>query len=416
MNHPHPHSVPGRGSHATHGKIEEVTHLSVKGGSIKATLGSHATHMCPCVHENRQARWNDIPKATQEDFKGTRWLRMVKASCHGDRPLDTVTFHLDPGAQTDSLRFALKVMFHQLHMLNYQPTLKNLRRKMTPEDRRDFDQCLHASDLSIRKGSEAYFIKEFQVLDVFWLSKPRPETNYVGIYVVCDGFMNDKDLDDNPVITDLFSKYYGNGLPYVFGGDCFIGKAKYRDYVFEPDIAESRMMPFTELLDLTWVDIDRDFHEGIMLQMDALKWNASQPCLIRCNYTIEQKLQIVKRSRVDSYKTAGNGYIKKGEYDKAEKEYTKALSEYPMFLSARNNRALAHLKLGNYDEAVCDGRLVLEIDPLNDRALMRVATGLKALGDGTSAEKMLRDFLSSPDVSDIEKVPVRKKLKEIIET
>jgi hypothetical protein len=47
---------------------------------------------------------------------------------------------------------------------------------------------------------------------------------------------------------------------------------------------------------------------------------------------------------------------------------------------------------------------------------MRVATGLKALGDGTSAEKMLRDFLSSPDVSDIEKVPVRKKLKEIIET
>eukprot|EP00889_Picochlorum_renovo_P002116 jgi/Picre1/29146/NNA_004539.t1 len=398
MNHPHPHSVPGRGSHASHDKIEEVTHLSVKGGSIKATLGSHATHMCPCVHENRQARWNNIPKATQEDFKGTQWLRMVKASCHGDRPLDTVTFHLDPGAQTDSLRFALKVMFHQLHRLNYQPTLNNLRRKMTPGDRRDFDQCLHASDLSVRKGSEAYFIKEFQVLDVFWLSKPRPETNYVGIYVIC------------------FPNIMGMVFRMSLGGDCFIGKAKYRDYVFEPDIAESRMMPFTELLDLTWVDIDRDFHEGIMLQMDALKWNASQPCLIRCNYTIEQKLQIVQRSRVNSYKTAGNGYIKKGEYDKAEKEYTKALSEYPMFLSARNNRALAHLKLGNYDDAVCDGRLILEIDPLNDRALMRVATGLKALGDGTSAEKMLRDFLSSPDVSDIEKVPVRKKLKEIIET
>lgn len=72
MSDPHPHSIPERASHAVHDKIEEVTHLSVKGGSIKATFGSHATHMCPCVNENRQARWNDIPKATQEDFKGTR--------------------------------------------------------------------------------------------------------------------------------------------------------------------------------------------------------------------------------------------------------------------------------------------------------------------------------------------------------
>lgn len=391
--------------------IEEVTHLCVKGKSIKARFGSHG--QSPCVLENTQARWKDIPRATEEDMKGTRWLRMVKVSCHGDCPLDTVTFHVDPGSQTESLWFALKVMFHQLHRMNYGPTLKNIRQRMRPEDRKEFDRCLHASDNSIRKGSEAYFIKEFQVLDVFWLSKPRPETNYVGIYVVCDGYINDKNLDDNATVMGLLSKYYGNGLPYMFGGDCFIGKATYRNYVFKPDITESAPIPFTEVSDLRWMDIDVDFHEGIMLQLEALKWNSSKPSLIRSHYTIEQKQEMIKRKRVDSYKTAGNAYIRKGEYDKAEKEYTKALSEYPMFLSARNNRALAHLKLGNYDDAVCDGRYVLEIDPLNDRALMRVATALNALGDGQSAERLLRDFLASPDVSDMEKAPVRKKLEEI---
>lgn len=67
----------------------------------------------------------------------------------------------------------------------------------------------------------------------------------------------------------------------------------------------------------------------------------------------------------------GNRCFKRGKFEEAIGHYDKALELNPDTIAARNNRAVAYLKLGNAKRALEDCDLVLARDPENVKALLR---------------------------------------------
>ncbi len=60
-------------------------------------------------------------------------------------------------------------------------------------------------------------------------------------------------------------------------------------------------------------------------------------------------------------------------YTQAIEDYTQALQLDPGLLTARNNRAACHIKLGQWKEAVEDCNAVLAVEAENAKALLRRA-------------------------------------------
>jgi tetratricopeptide (TPR) repeat protein len=77
----------------------------------------------------------------------------------------------------------------------------------------------------------------------------------------------------------------------------------------------------------------------------------------------------------DSY-SRGNDYYRKGEYDRAIADYTKAIKLDPKHAFFYNNRGIAYGKKGDRKQAIADYRKALEIDPSYQRA----KNNLKRLG------------------------------------
>jgi len=87
-----------------------------------------------------------------------------------------------------------------------------------------------------------------------------------------------------------------------------------------------------------------------------------------------------RKSRAEERKTKGNELMKSERYEEALAAYTDAIS-----LNNKNavyfcNRAAAHSKLGNHQEAVEDCVTALEIDPTYSKAYGRMGLAFSALG------------------------------------
>jgi tetratricopeptide (TPR) repeat protein len=64
-----------------------------------------------------------------------------------------------------------------------------------------------------------------------------------------------------------------------------------------------------------------------------------------------------------AYNGRGITYLKKGQYNQAISDFTKALEIIPRFAAAYNNRGLAYSDKGQYDQAISDFTKALEIKP-----------------------------------------------------
>ena len=95
----------------------------------------------------------------------------------------------------------------------------------------------------------------------------------------------------------------------------------------------------------------------------------------------------------ESAKEDGNVAFKKGDYLEAISLYSKALALDENMLVARNNRAMAHLKVGQWEDARIDCENVLEQDPRNVKALLRYAAANKELGYIDKARESLQKAL-----------------------
>ncbi|XP_034862284.1 mitochondrial import receptor subunit TOM34 isoform X2 [Mirounga leonina] len=91
----------------------------------------------------------------------------------------------------------------------------------------------------------------------------------------------------------------------------------------------------------------------------------------------------VERARV--LKEEGNELVKKGNHKKAIEKYSESLSFSDMESATYSNRALCHLALKQYKEAVRDCTEALRRDGKNVKALYRRAQAYKALKDYKSS-------------------------------
>lgn len=120
---------------------------------------------------------------------------------------------------------------------------------------------------------------------------------------------------------------------------------------------------------------------------------------------------IKELSPAESAKEDGNTAFKRGDFHEAISLYGKALAIDDNLTAARNNRAMAFIKLEKWKEALDDCKQVLELQPSNVKALLRAATATVELGNRDQAKKYLEDTLQI-EPRNSEAAERLKKLKE----
>lgn len=82
----------------------------------------------------------------------------------------------------------------------------------------------------------------------------------------------------------------------------------------------------------------------------------------------------------DDLKAQGNEFFSKGEYEKAEELFSKAINEYSPTAILFTNRAAARFHLNKFDECIEDACSAIELDKKWLKAYYRKAVALEALG------------------------------------
>ncbi len=82
----------------------------------------------------------------------------------------------------------------------------------------------------------------------------------------------------------------------------------------------------------------------------------------------------------DAYLKRGLAYAKKGQYDQAISDFTKALEINPRYAYAYNNRGLTYWNKGQYDQAISDFTKALEINPRDADAYVNRGVAYMSIG------------------------------------
>ena len=81
-----------------------------------------------------------------------------------------------------------------------------------------------------------------------------------------------------------------------------------------------------------------------------------------------------------SFKNEGNKLFKEGKYEEAREKYTEALKYDSTNSVIYSNRSTTHLKLKNYEEALCDALECIQLNPQWSKGFFRKAMALERLG------------------------------------
>lgn len=150
------------------------------------------------------------------------------------------------------------------------------------------------------------------------------------------------------------------------------------------------------------------------IEKEAEKWfkeglkhleNAPYDLSIECSTkAIELLSKLVKRdpdyveNYASTYYNRGTAYSNKGEYDKAIKDYNKAIELNPDFAGAYNNRGFAYYHQSDYDKAIENYNTAIELNPddvgaYNNRgaAYANVGNYKKTIEDFTKAIELNPD-------------------------
>jgi tetratricopeptide (TPR) repeat protein len=87
------------------------------------------------------------------------------------------------------------------------------------------------------------------------------------------------------------------------------------------------------------------------------------------------------------YNNRGNGYVAKGEYDLAIKDYEQAIKDDAQYAKAFNNRGVAYQKQDQYDLALQDFDAAIKLDPDYANAFANRGETYSKKGDFSSAAK-----------------------------
>lgn len=225
-----------------------------------------------------------------------------------------------------------------------------------------------------------------QMVESIPLMANTPQNGFVAVNMYSDDQASFKGAAPNPRATNILLSCGGN--PMTVLGDIFIGRLMDN----EEDFAR---MDFTldELRsDAPWVreaaaqaarrrDRSADT-QSFVERMRGAGANAAQQR--------PAAAEAAKAPPAEAAKARGNAAVARGDWSAAAEEYTGALKLDPGLVAARNNRALALLKLGRHEESEADCCAVLEAEPSNIKALLRRAAARAALGRREDAATDLR--------------------------
>ncbi|MCJ1417949.1 hypothetical protein MMC32_004294 [Xylographa parallela] len=105
----------------------------------------------------------------------------------------------------------------------------------------------------------------------------------------------------------------------------------------------------------------------------------------------------------EACKTAGNKFFKLGDYDKAIREYTKAVEADPTSPTYISNRSAALISANRYEEALEDAKYADDLEPGNAKVLLRMARIYTNLGRPQEALDIYSQI--HPPVSAKDKAP-----------
>jgi tetratricopeptide (TPR) repeat protein len=115
---------------------------------------------------------------------------------------------------------------------------------------------------------------------------------------------------------------------------------------------------------------------------------------------IDRFLNFMQRKKAERLLNEGVYYFTNGRYEKAIKNYTKAIEIVPTYLDAYGNRGLTYFYAGDIDQAMSDYEFVLERQP---RSIVYYNRSL-AYAEMGEADKAISDLSTAielaPDVPD----------------
>uniref|UniRef100_A0A7R9VTC5 Uncharacterized protein n=1 Tax=Chlamydomonas euryale TaxID=1486919 RepID=A0A7R9VTC5_9CHLO len=205
---------------------------------------------------------------------------------------------------------------------------------------------------------------DMQMVENVMLLPNNQETGYAGVNLYCDDQAQFKQLELNPRASQIAMCA---GKPLEVRGDVFLAR------VFDNEKDFQRM-------DFTLSEMSSSA-SWVMQAADIARRKAADPQVQNEFLDRVNKPQTARPARpaatvreltpAEVEKEEGNAAVKRGDWDAALQRYTAALELDPGLTAARNNRALALIKLKRYAEAEADCDAVVEKEPRNVKALLR---------------------------------------------
>ena len=104
-----------------------------------------------------------------------------------------------------------------------------------------------------------------------------------------------------------------------------------------------------------------------------------------CGVALSRTTQTANPQTADDYFKRGNGFLNKGNFEKAIADYTEALRLDPQLAKAYFNRALAHFNLKDYVTSIADSTQAIKINPQYAEAYHNRGTANGSIGRYTEA-------------------------------
>ena len=116
-------------------------------------------------------------------------------------------------------------------------------------------------------------------------------------------------------------------------------------------------------------------------------------------------------SKAEAFKAAGNKFFRMQAYDQAVEEYDKAVQASPQNSIYLSNRSAALMSAHKFVRALGDAKLALEVDPRNNKIMLRLARIYTALGQPAEALDVFQQI--QPPVAERDKAPAAAMLEHV---
>eukprot|EP00510_Aplanochytrium_minuta_P001725 CAMPEP_0184006704 /NCGR_PEP_ID=MMETSP0954-20121128/857_1 /TAXON_ID=627963 /ORGANISM="Aplanochytrium sp, Strain PBS07" /LENGTH=381 /DNA_ID=CAMNT_0026285315 /DNA_START=164 /DNA_END=1309 /DNA_ORIENTATION=- len=150
--------------------------------------------------------------------------------------------------------------------------------------------------------------------------------------------------------------------------------------------------------------------EPLRKEASSLKFDSSTGQDRPRTYSKKRQTTLEEKTRDVLTREQGNEFFRTGNYRKAIQFYTRSLGYNPRSVSAFANRAMAHLKLGEYYKAEIDCTLALKQDAKHVKSLVRRGLARRALGRHKAA---CADFSQACSADPMNKATISRKREEL---